>query len=180
MVHFGPMANQRFMNMTRNGYTHVLIPKSFHSVLKIKAKKNETSIWRYIDRLIQSKNSIEQEQPGKLVGLGSLRRLFLERIGNYQCISTNGICFLYFFATKTLFPYPQIHPLYTWPAASLKVSSSQGSESREWRNIAPTWDICWSWAGVWRGEGGVEGGLWGLRRSWFFTCSDMFFTIQHS
>jgi len=59
--------------MTRDGYTHVLIPKSFHSVLKAEAEKNKTSIWRFIDKIIQSKNSMVEEQPGKLVGLGSPR-----------------------------------------------------------------------------------------------------------
>ena len=72
-MHLMPKANKKFVNMTREGYTHVLIPKSFHSVLKVEAEKNKTSIWRYIDSLIQSKNSMNTEQPGKLVGLGSPR-----------------------------------------------------------------------------------------------------------
>jgi hypothetical protein len=59
--------------MTREGYTHVLISKSFHSVLKAEAEKNKTSIWRYIDKIIQSNNNMAEEQPGKLVGLGSPR-----------------------------------------------------------------------------------------------------------
>gem|GEM_PF-2740192 len=55
--------------MTREGYTHVLIPNSFHSVLKAEAEKNKTSIWRFIDKIIQSNNNMVEEQPGKLVGL---------------------------------------------------------------------------------------------------------------
>ena len=43
--------------MTKAGYTHVLIPKSFHSVLKEKADEKEISIWRYIENLIQTDNS---------------------------------------------------------------------------------------------------------------------------
>jgi len=82
--------------MTREGYTHVLIPNSFHSVLKVEAEKNKTSIWRYIDSLIQSKDSINSEQPGKLVGLGSPRefespprRLFLQDESVNQSDFTN-------------------------------------------------------------------------------------------
>lgn len=40
--------------MTKSGYTHILIPKSFHSQIKVEAEKNEISIWRYIDNLIHS------------------------------------------------------------------------------------------------------------------------------
>ena len=40
--------------MTKPGYTHVLIPKSLHSQIKVEAEKNEISIWRYIDNLIHS------------------------------------------------------------------------------------------------------------------------------
>ncbi|MFZ3168284.1 MAG: hypothetical protein WA130_11765 [Candidatus Methanoperedens sp.] len=41
--------------MTKTGYTHVLIPKNLHSVLRENAKAQETSIWRYIEALIPSK-----------------------------------------------------------------------------------------------------------------------------
>ena len=48
--------------MTKPGYTHVLIPKTLHSVLKENAECEKTSVWKYIQGLIQSKNSIEQQQ----------------------------------------------------------------------------------------------------------------------
>ena len=35
--------------MTKEGYTHVLIPTSLHSVLKCKAKDHNISIWRVIE-----------------------------------------------------------------------------------------------------------------------------------
>ena len=55
--------------MTKLGYTHLLIPKSLHSVLKENAKEHKISIWRYIENLMQTGNF----KPGKLVGLGSPR-----------------------------------------------------------------------------------------------------------
>ena len=58
--------------MTKPGYTHVLISKSLHSVLKDKAEEHETSICQYIKNLMQTGNF----KPGKLVGFGSPRRLF--------------------------------------------------------------------------------------------------------
>ncbi len=39
--------------MTKKGYTHVLIPKILHSVLKENAKNGKTSVWRYINDLIR-------------------------------------------------------------------------------------------------------------------------------
>ncbi len=39
--------------MTKKGYTHVLIPKILHSVLKENAKNSKTSIWKYINDLIR-------------------------------------------------------------------------------------------------------------------------------
>ena len=53
----GHQANKRFRNMTRDNYTHVLIPKSFHSVLKAEAEKNQTSIWRFIQGLVENEYS---------------------------------------------------------------------------------------------------------------------------
>ena len=43
--------------MTKPGYTHVLIPKSFHSVLKEKADCEKTSIWKYIQGLVENDNN---------------------------------------------------------------------------------------------------------------------------
>ena len=43
--------------MTKPGYTHVLIPKSFHSVLKDKAECEKTSIWKYIQGLVENEHS---------------------------------------------------------------------------------------------------------------------------
>ena len=40
--------------MTKPGYTHVLIPKSLHSVLKDNAKEQELSIGKYIQWLIDN------------------------------------------------------------------------------------------------------------------------------
>jgi hypothetical protein len=40
--------------MTREGYTHVLIPKSLHSVLKENTKEQEISISKYIQGLIEN------------------------------------------------------------------------------------------------------------------------------
>ncbi len=39
--------------MTKPEYTHVLIPKTLHSILKDNAKNENTSIWRYIYDLIR-------------------------------------------------------------------------------------------------------------------------------
>ncbi len=39
--------------VTKPGYTHVLIPKSFHSVLKEKAECEKTSVLKYIQALVE-------------------------------------------------------------------------------------------------------------------------------
>ncbi len=43
----------KYKTMTKEGYTHVLIPISLHSVLKENAKISKTSIWRYIEELLE-------------------------------------------------------------------------------------------------------------------------------
>ena len=52
------MVNKRFVNMTKPGYTHVLTPKSFHNVLKEKAECEKTSIWKYIQGLVENDNNM--------------------------------------------------------------------------------------------------------------------------
>src|SRR5574341_142740 len=46
-----------YIRITKTGYTHVLIPESLHSVLKEKAKGQNTSISRYIQSLIDRAES---------------------------------------------------------------------------------------------------------------------------
>ncbi len=50
--------------MTKEGYTHVLIPKSLHSILKKKSEEQKINISGYIQNLIENekKNLIRNQQ----------------------------------------------------------------------------------------------------------------------
>jgi len=49
--------------MTKPGYTHASISKSLHSVLKEKAECEKTSIYRYIQGLIETeKNTADNRE----------------------------------------------------------------------------------------------------------------------
>ncbi len=67
--------------MTKPGYTHVLIPKSLHSILKDKAEKAKTSIWEYI-QMLEEKNTERSIMRGSGpcdVGSNPIRATFILR-----------------------------------------------------------------------------------------------------
>ena len=63
--------------MTKPGYTHVLIPKSLHSVLKEKAKGQELSIGRYIQTLIENEATTAHNRA--VTGSNPVRPIYLQQ-----------------------------------------------------------------------------------------------------
>ncbi len=72
--------------MTKKGYTHVLIPEFLHSVLRENAKDNKTSIWRYIEGLLDGnpKRPKVIDSRSILAGVRGFKSLPPHLIQNFQ------------------------------------------------------------------------------------------------
>jgi hypothetical protein len=69
--------------MTKEGYTHVLIPKSLHSILKEKSEEQKISINGYIQNLIENaaKRLIRNQQiEGSNPSDGLLYKIYIIKI----------------------------------------------------------------------------------------------------
>ncbi len=54
--------------MTREGYTHIIVPTNLHQVLKYRASEYHTSIAKYITKLIEIKPN-QKDSGSCLVGV---------------------------------------------------------------------------------------------------------------